>query len=123
MLAARACGIRRQLHADRRAAVGPRLDLELAAQRVRPLPDRLPGRPPALAGSVVADHELDAAIRELLDLHRHVRGWPAPNGGVERLADDLVEGRLRALGQLLGPRDVHLDLDLLLEPELRRERL
>ena len=59
--------------------------------------------------------------RGVPDRDRDPRRRPAPHRLVQRLADDLVEPDLLLLAEALGSRDVDLDLDLMLEPELAGE--
>ena len=58
--------------------------------------------PPPLAGAVVGDHRLDAAVRRIERPGRDPRRRPAPERLVHRLADDLVERDLRVLGERLA---------------------
>src|SRR5258708_23953413 len=116
----RSCCARGQLERDARAFA--LLDGEASAQRPRALCERVEELAAALLGAVVLDRRDEAPVRLAHHAHADPRGRPAPHGAVQRLADDLVERRLHLLAERLGRRDVHLDLDLPLEPERVRER-
>ena len=73
-----------------------------------PLSETIVSRPPALD---LADDDGDPRRR------------PAQDRLVERLADDLVEADLLLLAEPLGRRDVDVDLEAVLEPQLLGELL
>src|SRR3954452_3580666 len=112
----------RQHDADRRAALDPGLDVQLAVDRPGALGDRGEGRAGAVAGPVVRDHRVDRAVLAGGDRDRDARGRAAPDREVEGLADDLVERDLRLLGQRLAAVDVEVELDPVRDPELLGER-
>src|SRR5918911_5204244 len=97
---ARNC-IRRQHDADGRAAARALVDLQVAVQRARALLELLEAASPPLTGRVVSDRRLHAAVFRLADGHREALRRSAANRVVHRLADDLVQRRLRLLSQLL----------------------
>ena len=80
------------------------------------------GAPP-LAGAVVGDDRLDAAVARFDHAQRDPRRGPAPDRLVHRVADDLVQADPRVLGQRVGGFHVDVHLDLVREPDLLRERL
>src|ERR671926_403192 len=100
----------RQAHVDGRAAVVALLDRETAVQRPHPRGDRVEALPPALAGRVVGDDRVEAPVLGSCNPNRDPFRRPTPDGLVERLADDLVDARLRLLGERLS--GLHLDVDL-----------
>src|SRR5687768_8094279 len=104
----RVCG---QGDADDVAAFLARLGLERTVQWAYSLLDRLEGATTALAGGVVADEELDAAVLRSVDRDADLPGI-SPQRLVEQLADDRVERDLGVLADLLAGVHVEVDLNL-----------
>src|SRR3954467_15566653 len=94
--------IRRQHDADHGPAVVAGLDVELPAERARALLDGVVARPPPLAGAVVGDLRLDAAVPALGHPDRDPRRRAAPERLVPRLPNDLVETDAGVLREALG---------------------
>ena len=72
---------------------------------------------PALRRTVVGDDELDTAYRRRPDGNLDARERPALDCLLGRLAEDLVEGDRCVLTDLVGIRDVDVDLDVVARRE------
>src|SRR5215216_1145028 len=99
-------GVGREHDADCGPTVRTGIDREVPTQRASALRDLVEARPPALARTVVRDHGLDSAVGRFGDADRDLRRRATANRLVEGLADDLIDGDLRALLERLRDLDV-----------------
>src|SRR5207248_11560648 len=74
------------------------------------------------ARRVVRDDGVEAAVGRPPDADGDARRRPAAHRLVERLADDLIDARLRLLGERLRRPDVDVDLDPVRERDALGER-
>src|SRR5207248_5625910 len=101
-----ACHVRRQQHADGRAPVLARIDVDGPAQRARALLDRVEARSPPLARAVVGDDRLDGPVPRLGDPDRDPGRRAPADRQVHGFTNDLVEPDLGVLREALAWVDV-----------------
>src|SRR5919201_3602794 len=113
--------VRRQHNPNRGAAVLAGADRHAAVEALSALLDRLEATAPPLAGAVVGDLGRNLAL-DLFDPNRDPGRRSAPDRLRDGLTDYLVERDLRLLGELRAAVEVEVELHLVREPDLIRER-
>src|SRR5207244_6436366 len=107
--------------ADGRAAAFPLVDRQDAVQRSRPLLELVEATSTTLAGRIVGDRRLDAAVLRPPRRDPQPSRGAATDGLVERLANVLVHGRLRLPREQIRRVHVELDTDAVRQRDLIRQ--